>query len=86
STDISSKKLLCVLVRYLSNGEVKTRLLELLEIDAKDCSAEQLYKEFKECLSKKGLDLINIVGVASDGAAVMVGKNNSFFSRLKQEV
>jgi hypothetical protein len=73
-------------VRYLSNGEVKTRLLELLEIDAKDCSAEQLYKEFKECLSKKGLDLINIVGVASDGAAVMVGKNNSFFSRLKQEV
>jgi hypothetical protein len=73
-------------VRYLSNGEVKTRLLELLEIDAKDCSAEQLYKEFKECLSKKGLDLINIFGVASDGAAVMVGKNNSFFSRLKQEV
>jgi len=52
STDISVHKNLCVLVRYISpkTGLIRTDLLELIELDAKDCSAAAQYAAFKKCL------------------------------------
>jgi len=81
STDISCHKFLCVLVRFVhpADGQVCTRLLELVPVDAKDCSARKLVEEFKNCLNLKQIPLQNLVSVASDGANVMVGNNNSFF-------
>lgn len=88
STDLTDHKFMCTLVRYVSpiNGLVRTKLLELISLDATDCSAEKIYNAFKNCLKAKDIPLANIIGLASDGANVMVGKNNSFFSHLKYDV
>jgi len=87
STDISCHKFLCLLVRFVHSidGIVHTKLLELVSIDAKDCSAKAIFAEFKQCLSDKNIPLDNIIGVACDGASVMVGKNNSFMTHITKE-
>ncbi|CAH1111603.1 unnamed protein product [Psylliodes chrysocephalus] len=86
TTDISAKKSMCVLVRYTKQFKVVTQLLELVQLNAADCSAVELYNFLKNCFNKHEIPIANIVGVASDGANVMVGKNNSLFSHLKSEV
>jgi len=87
STDISMHKFLCILVRYVQpdSGVVHTRLLELLPVNATDCRASKLYEEFKQCFASKNISLSNLISVASDGANVMVGKHNSFFTHLKRD-
>ncbi|XP_067211624.1 protein FAM200A-like, partial [Linepithema humile] len=88
STDISDKKLMCVFVQYVSplTKKVTTQLLDLLSVDATDCSANKLFEIFKNMLHNKKIPLKNIVGMASDNASVMIGCNNSFMSRLKLEI
>lgn len=88
STDITDTKFMCTLVRYVSpvNGHIRTALLELISLDARNCSAVHIYDAFKNCLTSKNIPLSNIVGVASDGANVMVGRTNSFYSHLKNDV
>ncbi|XP_071581188.1 zinc finger BED domain-containing protein 5-like [Temnothorax nylanderi] len=88
STDISDTKLMCLLVRYVSpsNKKITTQLLELLSLDARDCSANKIFEIFKKCLEEKHIPIKNIVGMASDNASVMIGRKNSFMSRLKVEV
>lgn len=61
----------------------QTRLLELVCLNATDCSASNIFQQFEECLKTKGIPISNIIGMASDGANVMVGERNSFVSRLK---
>lgn len=87
STDISVNKLLCVLTKYVDKNSVKsvTRLLELITIDGKNCDSDHLYSAFKSCLNKKNIPVSNIIGLASDNANVMLGKNNSFMTRLQDE-
>lgn len=82
STDVTDQKFMCALVRYMSptTGCVRTELLELISLDATDCSAEKIYNAFKNCLVSKSIPLTNILGLASDSANVMVGKNNSFLA------
>lgn len=90
STDIIlfTQKFLCVLVHYVhpDNGTVHTRLLELVGIDATDCSAIKMYEEFKKCTSSKQIPISKLIGVASDDANVMIGKNNSFLSHLQNDL
>ncbi|XP_032688991.1 uncharacterized protein LOC116852590 [Odontomachus brunneus] len=88
STSITNDKMLCILVKYFSieNKTVITQLLELVSLDATDCSAEKLYSAFEQCFKSKRIPMSNIVGMASDNASVMIGDNNSFKSRLKKEV
>lgn len=82
STDISDQKCMCVLVNYVANFKVHVRLLELINLDATDCSAIKLFEALKNCFAKKNIPLENIIGVASDGAAVMIGKHNSVFTKV----
>lgn len=84
STDLTCHKFLCLLVRFVHpiEGTVHTKLLELVSIDAKDCSAQAIFSEFKQCLGDKNIPLENIIGVACDGASVMVGKHNSFMTHI----
>lgn len=88
STDISDTKIMSVLVRYVSpsNKKVKTQLLELIRLDAKDCSASKLFETFKNLLQEKKIPIKNIVGMACDNASVMIGCNNSFMQHLKLEI
>lgn len=86
STDIGLKKSLCLLVRYVTaTTKVNTTLLELIDLDARDCSAKNVYNKFKQCLNEKNIPINNIIGFASDGAAVMIGSENSFKSRLEKD-
>jgi hypothetical protein len=64
STDISEKKNMCLLVRYcdINLKKVKTNLLELISLDATDCSASKIYNSFKNCLNKYHIPLQNIIG------------------------
>jgi hypothetical protein len=75
-------------VRYVSpnSGRIVSSLLELVEMDARDLSARAMYQTFKGVLEKFEIPIHNILGMASDGASVMVGKHNSFYSHLKEEV
>lgn len=88
STDITDTKFLCLLVQYLcpTDKKVKTKLFELISLDAKDCTANKIFQTFKSLFEKREISLQNIVGMASDNASVMIGHNNSFFSRLQSEV
>lgn len=62
STDIGTTKSLAVLVRYSQFGKIKTRLLELVQVDARDLGATHLYDIFKNCLERHGVPLKNVVG------------------------
>lgn len=72
---------LCVLMKFVdivdpSIKEVKTKLLELfLELG-----------EFKPLLRDLKIPVTNVIGMALDGASVIVGKNNSFTSRLVNDI
>jgi hypothetical protein len=48
---------------------------QLFEMDARDLSARAIYQTFK-----------GVLEMACDGASVMVGEHNSFYSHLKEEV
>lgn len=68
-----------LLVKYVSpiDKKVKTQL-ELLSLDATNCTAEKIFDTFKRFL-KKNIPIQNIVGMASNNASVMTGCNYSFF-------
>lgn len=67
-------------------GRVLTPLLEMIKLDAKDCNAAAIYQKFKESLCKQHeIPITNVIGLGCDHAPVMVGKNNSFYSRLKAD-
>ena len=88
STDISSTKFLCVLVRFVTSeaGFVVTKQLKLFPLDATNCTTEEIYKVVKDYFQNNNIPLKNIVGLACDGASVMIGEKNSFYSRLHEDV
>lgn len=51
STDHTSHKSMCVLVQYVSpkDSQARVDLLELVKLDATDCSAEKQYNSLKKC-------------------------------------
>jgi hypothetical protein len=48
--------------------------------------AETLFKTIKHLLSKNGLDIANCSSFVSDGASVMVGKENGVAAKMKQVI
>ena len=73
-----------MLFRYVTpSKKVETRLLEIVEMDAHDCSGQALWDAFTKCLEKHNIPLRNIVGLGTDHASVMVGCENSFWTRLQ---
>lgn len=76
STDHSTQKVLCIMLRFFSLQKrqmVTTfyRLIKLVEIDAK-----AIHSDIKSQLETDGLNE-NMVGIGVDGASIMVGKYNS---------
>lgn len=75
STDVAINKLLCIVVKYVDDyGKICDKLLQML-----------LFLAFSNCLTSKGISISNVIGLSSDNASVMVGKNNSFMTRLQAE-
>jgi hypothetical protein len=89
STDISVQQNLIVYIRYLDcdiaeNVESKTCYYSIASLHR--ANADAIYTKILHLLSEKGLDLANLCGVCTDGAAVMVGSKSGVVTRLKKDV
>jgi hypothetical protein len=83
STDISTQKHLCMLVRFLSDKrkEIVTGFIGLIPVQ--EATGEKIFNLIDEEIKRCGQILANCIGFATDGASNMVGCNNSVWSRLK---
>lgn len=91
STDTGNDKSMVVVARYTPRTpqgakpkKCRTVLLELVRLDSKDCTAAALWAAYEACLEKHQIPVTNCLGMGSDSAKVMVGSQNSFWSRLKE--
>ena len=85
TSDRTNEKWLSLLARYIDPETLKVNcvLLQMINVDASDCSAEKLIVSCRNALWKKQIPLSNIFGLSCDNTNAMVGKFNSFQSRLK---
>ncbi|XP_069089935.1 E3 SUMO-protein ligase KIAA1586-like [Pleurodeles waltl] len=86
STDISVTKMLILYFKFRSvaSTEHKTVFGEIVTLSA--CNAEAITTAVKEFYTANKLDLMKMVMFTSDGASVMLGKNNGVATRLKQSI
>ncbi|XP_069068967.1 E3 SUMO-protein ligase KIAA1586-like [Pleurodeles waltl] len=86
STDISVTKMLILYFKFRSvtSTEHKTVFGGIVTLSA--CNAEAITTAVKEFYAANKLDLMKMVMFTSDGASVMLGKNNGVATRLKQSI
>ena len=82
STDIESKAVLQVFVRYLFEEDVYEDMLCALYLP-KNTTASELFKDLNEYFTGK-LSWSFCVGLCSDGAATMIGRLSGLTSRIKE--
>lgn len=82
TTDVSTTKLLCVLIRYYNQAKEKilTAFVDLVSLV--HACADDIFNAIKECLAGIDLKLEDCVGYGSDGASVMVGDHDSVWTRI----
>lgn len=86
STDVSSTKLLAIVVRYFCNqeGRVKSSFLKLLKVTETD--ATTLTTRLLAYFEKERVPISNMIGYASDTTNVMFGSHHSVVSLLKERI
>ena len=77
STDISTTKLLCAMIRHHSEKEKKivTAFVDLVPVI--EANGENIFHALKTCLTWIGLKLNDSIGYGCNSASVMVGEHNS---------
>lgn len=95
STDISTTKASCVVVRFFNEnfGRIESKFWNLHEIFSADdpsavnegATAENIYNKLTKSFTELEVPLKNIVGFGSDGCNVMMGRENSVASRFREE-
>lgn len=86
SNDIATTKLLEIAIRYFSVS-TKTFVNNFLGlVEFKSYNAEGIVEALKMFLVKCNLKLINLIGIGTDNAAVMVGIHNGVYEKLKLDV
>lgn len=82
STDVSAQKLLCVTISFRHDKEgIQSAYLGLIPVI--ETNADSLFSALEMALMNYDMHLENCIGFASDGASVMVGVNNSVWTRVK---
>ena len=86
STDISTKQMLSIVVRYLdvNTGKVVDSLLDLVEVE--DATSIGLFAAVKKLLNRLEIPLTNIIGFAADNCATMMGSTGGFQAQLRKEI
>lgn len=86
STDIGTHKYMAFCVRYHSVAlcDMVTDFLGFVEIEK--ATAEVLRDVFLDFLVQSKLDVKNLIGIGTDGASNLCGKNKSLFTLLKEIV
>ncbi|XP_066583071.1 protein FAM200A-like [Prorops nasuta] len=87
TSDLTNEKWFSIMVRYIEPAslQIQTRLLQLINIDARDCSAEKLFSAFNNEMVKKQIPLSQILAIACDNASVMIGRNSSFRTKILEK-
>lgn len=86
TSNICNEKWMTFFVRYIDPEtlDIRSQLVKLINIDAKDCSAEKLFHAFKSKMWKLQIPFLNIVALSCDNASVMIGKHLSFKTKLEE--
>lgn len=86
STDKSTIKHLCLVVRYFNDSDnIQDSFLGLIQLSGAD--ALTLYNHIVQFFNENDIPYKNnMIGFASDGANVMLGSNNSLMTLLKRDV
>lgn len=84
STDIGTNKYMAFCVRYYSCSQLDiiTDFIGFVEIEK--ATSEILKTVFLESLEKSKLNIQNLIGIGTDGASNLCGKNKSLFTLLKE--
>lgn len=77
ASDVSNKKLLCILVKYIHGNKIKTQVLGLKEVDSDHGTAKGLYTLLEDSLTEFNIKAKNVVGYCADNASVMMGPKES---------
>jgi len=87
TSDITNDKWLLLTVRYAEPKtlQVRCELLQMIHLDASDCSANNIIESFKNELLKKNISLWLIASLAYDNTSVMIDKNSSFKTKLTEK-
>jgi hypothetical protein len=85
ASDISMNNMLNVFVNILlPNGQVRTLILTLCELEAAD--AGTVYNTLLQVLHNYDVPLLRVTGICSDGAATMQGVHRGVCTRLAQHI
>lgn len=86
STDVSDFKYMAYCVRYFSK-RLNTFVVDFLGFsEIFEATAEKLYEHFMEFMSEVGLNHENLIGIGTDGASNLCGKNHSLYTLLKEKI
>jgi hypothetical protein len=75
-TDKGNRKRLIMYAQNFCEKEIKVCLLNNVEIKETSTNAEVLTNKILDELKSKGLNLMNFIGIGTDGASVMTGRKN----------
>ena len=82
STTVSSEALLLLFVRYISNNNLQNKMLYSVNLTSRTTGAD-IFEAVDSFFKEHNLNVENLVGCCTDGAAAMMGKNIGFNTRLK---
>lgn len=85
STDVSVSKFIGIIIRYFSPNmnSIVSSFLALEPIEKAD--ARGIVTSLVKCLESHSLVIRNMIGIGTDNASVMTGRNNSVLEILKRE-
>ena len=86
STDISSQKMLIIYFKYLLETEIVFKTIFGGIVKLSECNSISIVTAVKRFYNENSLDLQKMVMFTSDGASVMLGKNNGVAAILKCEI
>src|SRR5580765_5994082 len=86
TSDICNEKWMTFFVRFVDPEtlDIRTQLVKLINIDARNSSAEKLFNAFKCEMWKLKIPFLNIIALSCDNASVMIGKHLSFKKKLEE--
>lgn len=83
ATDSSNQSVAIMFIRYMgADGMVQNQFLAVSELTA--TTADEIFATLQKVLAERGLFQVDLIGFASDGAAVMVGVRNGVATKLKK--
>lgn len=84
STDVANAAELLVYIRFISQEMFVEELLFCKALESRT-TGKEIFQVLDEYIDSNGLDWSRCVGVCSDGAAAMTGKNSGVTALIKQK-